>query len=128
MTISSDEYGNLRRLNRDVSTQLDFTASTDDTTLITSKASHKIWVQRIVVTIKTSTTASMTFEDSDATPLYVAKIPGSPGADTHWQFDFGAVGKPLTEAKNLVMNVSATGLAGHLQVEAYMRQSSTVAV
>lgn len=115
------DYTRRRVIYQDVSTNLDFTASTDDTTLITSKTNYTVYVQRIVVVIKTSAAQSITFEDSNSSAVYVAKIPANPGADTRWDFDFGPEGKPLTSAKNLVMNVSAAGNAGHLEVLAYLK-------
>ena len=117
------DYTRNRRWYQDASTTLAFTASTDDTTLITCRnVNHTIYVQRIIVWIKTSTTATMAFEDT-TTGKQIAKIPASPGADTRWDFDFGPEGVPLTVGENFEMDVSATGLAGHLIVEAYQKRT-----
>lgn len=102
------------------SNELDFAATDGNLTLITGKTNYTVRVQSITVTIKTSAAQAITFEDSNGTQLYVAKIPASPGADTRWNFDFGPLGKPLTSGKNLMMDMTA-GNAGHVEVVAYLR-------
>lgn len=97
-----------------------FTAATDDTTLITAtNSTHTLYLQRLIVWITTSVAQSLTFQDSAASPLVIAVVPASPGANTRWEFYFGARGIPLTLGKNLVANFSAAGLAGHLEWNAY---------
>ncbi len=121
--MAGGDYTRKRLIYRDVSTDLSFAAATDDTTLITGKTSHTIYVQRIIVWIKTSTAATETFQDH-TTGKQIAVVPASPGANTRWDFDFGPNGVPLTEGENLLWNVSAVGHAGHLIVEAYLRPTS----
>ena len=123
----SGDYVYKRRIFQDQSTDLNVLSSTDDTTLIAAPTVNEtVFVQRIVVWIKTSTTATMTFEDT-TTAKEIAKIPASPGASTRWDFDFGPNGVPLTVAEGLKMNVSATGLVGHVVVEAYKKRTVVAA-
>ena len=123
--LSADGY---RRFFQDVSGQLVFTASTDDTTLVTVKSTgHTLFIQRIIVYITTDAAQSMVFEDSNSGPRKVAEVPASPGDETRWDFDFGDRGFGLTEGKNFVMNVSAAGLAGHLEWYGYQKLTGVVA-
>lgn len=116
-----------RKHYQDISGSLAVTASTDDTTLVAAKTNHTIFVQRIIFYVTTDAAASMSFEDSNGTPLQGANIPASPGDDTRWDFDFGDRGFPLTEEKGFVMNVSATGLAGNLVWEGYSKRTKVAA-
>lgn len=100
--------------------ETDFAATDGNLTLVTGKTNYTIRVQAITVTFKTSAAQAITFEDSNGTQLYVAKIPASPGADTRWNFDFGPIGKALTSGKNLMMDMTA-GNAGHVEVLAYLK-------
>ncbi len=114
---------------QDVSGQLTATASTDDTTLVTVRnANSTIFVQRVIVYITTDAAVSWSFEDSANTPIKVCKVSTSPGVDTRWDFDFGDIGHSLTEGKNFVLNVSATGLAGSISWYGYSKLTSAVAV
>lgn len=114
------DYARNRQTFQDLSTSAAFAAADGDTTLLTGVASRTVYVQRIIVMIKTSAAQTITFQDSAGSPVYVAKIPSSPGADTRWDFDFGPIGKPLTSGKNLSMAMTA-GNAGHVEVLAYMK-------
>lgn len=109
-----------QRAGRGRNGSLVFTASTDDTTLITAfSAAHTLYIQRLVVWITTSVAQSITFQDSNGTPFVIAVVSSPPGANTRWDFDFGPKGISLTLGKNLVANFSAVGLAGHMEWEAY---------
>ena len=126
---SAGDYLWYRKIHRDVSTELTFTASTGDTTLITAtSASHTIFVQRIVVWITTDAAQSLSFEDTAGTPVQIAEVTASPGDSTRWDFDYGEEGTPLTEGTNLNMNVSAAGLAGRVKVYAYQRLTAALVV
>lgn len=118
------DYGDYLRWYRNVSNNWTIAAADGDLTLITARTNYTIYVQRIIVYITTDAAVSWSFEDDAGTPVQVANIPASPGDDTRWDFDFGPRGKPLTEAKDLELNVSATGLAGHIEIEAYMRRTA----
>lgn len=122
----NDGYLRNRRYHRDMSTSLRVAATDVDTTLITGRTGQTVFVQRIIVYIITDAAQSWSFEDSNGTARVIATVTASPGADTRWDFDFGPEGAPLTEAKNLVLNVSAAGLAGHIEVEAYMKPTAAL--
>lgn len=126
--MSARDAAELRNWYRDISGSQIVATDTGDTTLATGKASHKIFIQRIIAYITTDAAQSWTFQDSADTPQVVAKVTTSPGVDTRWDFDFGEVGMPLTEGKNFVLNVSAAGLAGHIEWYGYLKQSSTVSM
>jgi hypothetical protein len=99
---------------RDASGHLNFTTAQTTATIETVKTGYTIYVQRIIVWIKTDAAQSITFQDDNGTPKVVCKVPTSPGADTRWDFDFGPKGVPLTAAKSLTATFSAAGLAGHI--------------
>lgn len=117
-----------RRWNQDISGSLAVGVATDDTTLVTARnANTTLYIQRVVFYVTTDAAQSISFEDSNGTPIKVAKVTTSPGVDTRWDFVFGDRGQPLTEGKNFLMNVSAAGLAGNLEWEGYARLTSPVA-
>lgn len=122
---SADGY---RRFYQDISGSLAVTASTDDTTLVTVRnANHTIYIQRIIAYITTDAAQSWSFEDSNTSAKKIAEVTTSPGDESRWDFDFGDVGVPLTEGKNFLLNVSATGLAGHIEWEGYSKLTAVVA-
>lgn len=102
------------------------TTDTGTVTLKTGRASHRVFVTRIVVSVLTTAAASITFQDSAGTPVKIATTPASPalGALT---WDFGEDGTPLTEGTHLVASLSAAGLAARIHVEGYLRRISTTA-
>ena len=120
------DYTRRRIIYRDASTTVDFAATDGNTTLVTGKTNNTVYVQRIIVVIKTSAAQAITFQ-SGTTSLYVTKIPASPGADTRWDFDFGPEGKALPTAENLQMAMTA-GNAGHVEVLAYFKPDAVVTV
>lgn len=123
-----DEYLAKRRFYQDVSGTLTATASTDDTTLVTVKnANSTLYIQRVIAYITTDAAQSWSFEDTAGTPVKVCKVSTSPGVDTRWDFDFGATGYPLTEGKNFNLNMSAAGLAGHIEWYGYSKITAAVA-
>lgn len=124
---SGGDYLYYRRVYQDVSTELAVAATDDDQTLITVKnANYTIFVQRIIAYITTSGAFSWSFEDSNSPAKKIAGVTNPPGVDTMWTFDYGEEGLPLTQGKNLLLNVSAAGLAGQIKVYAYQRQTAVV--
>ena len=85
------------------------------------------FIQRIIVYITTSSTPSWVFEDSNSSARKIAEVTASPGDETRWDFDFGDRGFALTEGKNFLVNVSATGNAGNIIWEGYERLTAPVA-
>jgi hypothetical protein len=120
-------YDRHRTIYEDISGTLTVLTTTGDTTLVTAKANHTIYVQRIYMVITTDAAQSISFEDSAGTPILLGGISASPGANSRHELDFGPEGRPLTEGKNLVMNVSAAGLAGSLVWEGYQKLTGVAA-
>lgn len=124
---SAGDYGYYRKLFRDISGELTVAAATDDTTLVTVRgAGYTIYIQRLYFVVLTDAAQSISFEDSNGTAKVIAQVPASPGKGTVFEWDYGAKGISLTEAKNFVMNVSAAGLAGKLTWSGYMKQTATI--
>ncbi len=123
--ILMDAYRKERIINQDISGELRATATTGDTTLVTvKKAAYTLFIQRIIAYFTTSAAVNWSFES--ATGAVIANIPASPGVDTRWEFDFGAKGKSVDVGQNFVLNVSATGSAGHIEWEGYQRLTAAV--
>lgn len=117
----------LRAYFRDISGSLTMAASDGDQTLVTnSRTGFTLYIQRIIVYITTDAAQSWVFEDSNSSPKKIAEVTTSPGDETRWDFDFGTEGVPLTESKNFVLNASAAGLAGHIEWQGYLKQTSAV--
>lgn len=108
-----------RRFYEDISGHQVLTSSTDDTTLKSARnTNYRIYVQRIIVWISTDGTDTWTFKDSTTgKEIAVASSDDS----TRWDFDFGDEGAPLTTGENFVVDVSATGSAGHITWYGYQR-------
>lgn len=101
----------------------DLTVATTDSgtlTLIASRgATYQIFVQRIVITIKTDAAQNITFQDSAASAKYVYKVTTSPGGDTRWEYFGGEKGEPLTKGKDFVAVLSGAGLGAQIEWTAY---------
>jgi hypothetical protein len=130
---SFGDYAGYQNHYTNKSTDLSVLAATDDTTLITAKsAGHTIFVQKIVINITTYSAKTWLFKDSAGTPVEKAliSIPAAavalPSESNSMVIDFGPKGTPLTEGKNLLLDVSAAGAAGTIHVEAYEKLTAVV--
>ena len=101
-------------------------ADTTQDAFIPARENFRIWIQRIIVYITTDAAQSMTFRDDAGTPKEIAVIEASPGDNTRWDFDFGAVGVPLGENQDLDLVLSAAGLAGNVSVIGYRAPASVI--
>ncbi len=112
----------LRRLFKNVSSNLVMTAGVDPTgALIASPGSkYTIFLQKITALITTDAAAGLTFRDSAGTPVPVQSVPVSPGVGEFVLLDV-TEGVPLTEGKALNLVASAAGLAGIINIEAYAK-------
>lgn len=123
----SKSYHGYKTYYRDVSGQLDVVAATDDTTLVTARsANHTIFIQVIHVEFTNNNAATWNFEDSTGTPVEIAYT-GAVTDGSHITYDFGPRGLALTEGKNFVLNVSATGGTGRITWEGYTRITAAMA-
>ena len=122
------DYEGYRQFYQDVSNSLNVTAATDDTTLVTVKANHTIFIQAVHVQI-TGASVGKTWQltDSTATPLQITGPFATDTDGSHFDMDFGATGTPLTEGKNLRLDVSAIGASGIVTWEAYQQLTAVAA-
>lgn len=108
-------------------------AATDDQTdvLAVKSANHRLYVQKISISITTYSAKTWTFQDDASTPVPIAhiSIPAAaaalPSESGTIVFDFGPTGLPLTLGKNLDLDVSAAGAAGVIHIEAYEKFEAT---
>lgn len=119
-----EPYNKHRTFHQNVSGNLSVGTATDDSTLVTLKASNTIYLQKLHVEVTAGSGAvTWTFKDSAGTPINL--VPAvSAAAIAHFDFDFGPQGIPLTEGKSFLLDVSATGAAGWITWEAYMKQTT----
>lgn len=128
------DYRDLQQHHQLMVADVDLATSTDsdpDTTLLTARsANHRIWVQKITLSIITHAAATVQFEDTANTPVVIAShvdaaaAAGVPSV-VHW--DFGVVGTPLTLGKDLELSVLAAGVAARVHVEGYQKLVGPVA-
>lgn len=126
--MSVDAYQRLREFYGSISGSY-HVATTDTGTiaLVTAILKHTIYIQKIHVEVTTLTASELwSFQDGAGTPIPI--VPSvSAAAIAHFDFDFGAIGVPCTEAKafNLVVS-AATGAAGWCSWEGYKQLTNPV--
>lgn len=110
-----------------------FLAATDDQTdVITVKsANHRLYIQKIIVSITTHADQTMTFQDDADTPVPIAVLTDEatvvPTVPSSWVWDFGPTGIALTLGKNFDIMVSAAGIAAAIHIEAYEKLEGAIA-
>lgn len=125
--MSFDE-GRYREIYEDISGAQVMATGTGDTTLVTVKASHTIYIQRLKVQLTTGSSGkTWSFEDSANTPISISGALDAATAPASYELFFGAEGVPLTEAKNFVLNVSAAGAAGQVTWQGYQKLTAVAA-
>lgn len=125
---SGGDYLRNQRVYRDKSTS--YSVAVGDTATVTAiagRVAHAIFVQKIHVYFSTSVAQTLTFQDTASTPIIIAQTDSSPGAGAEYIIDFGPQGFKLTEGKDLQMVISGAGLVARVEIEAYLRQSSSMA-
>lgn len=115
------DYARLRVIYQNASGTLSVLAATDDTTLVSAKTNHTIFFQKLHVEVTAGSSGkTWTFKDSAGTPVnLVPSVDAS--AVAHFDFDFGPEGIPLTQGKDFLLDVSATGAVGWVSWEAYQK-------
>ena len=124
------DYGSYRAWNSDKSTTVIVLAAdsaTKEDVLAVRNASHRLFVQRIIVNVTTDAAQTLTFQDDASTPIVVGKSASSPGLGIEIVADYGPQGLGLTVGKNLDVVISGAGLAGHISIEAYEKLGAVVA-
>lgn len=122
-----EPYRRYRTFYQDASGSLNvLVGATGLNNLATVKTADTLYLQKLHIEITTgSATKTWTFQDSAGTPVVlVPAVDASTVA--HFDFDFGPNGIPLTEAKNLVLNISAAGAIGWVSWEAYIKRTAVV--
>lgn len=101
-------------------------ADTTIASIIPAKVGQTLFIQRIIVWVGTDAAQSATFQDTNGTPVVIAKIAASPGANVRFDFDFGGLGYPCTADKGFSIVLSAAGLGFNVRVYAYARPTVTL--
>lgn len=122
-----EPYNKLRTFYQDVSGSQYVAAATDDTTLVTTKSTDTLFLQKLHIEITAGSAGkTWTFKDSAGTPINL--VPSiDVGAVAHYDFDFGPRGIPLTETKNFLLDVSAAGAVGWVSWEMYSKRTVVAA-
>ena len=123
----SEAYRRLTTFYQDVSGAFNVLAATDDTTLVTGKTGHTIYLQKLHIEVTAGSGGkTWTFKDNAGTPVLL--VPSIDAASiAHTDIDFGPEGIPLTEAKSFLLDVSAAGAVGWISWEAYMKRTAVAA-
>jgi hypothetical protein len=123
------DYGHYRTHYRDKSTNKQILATdsgTFENVLAVRNASHQLFVQRIIFNVTTDAAQTLTFQDDSGPPEPVAKTALSPGLGIEIVADFGPQGIGLAVGTNLDVVISAAGLAGQINIEAYEKAGATM--
>lgn len=122
-----EPYRRNRTFYQDVSGNLNVTAATDDTTLVTAPTNHTVFLQKLHIEVTAGSGAvTWTIKDSAGTPVLLVPVV-SAAAIAHFDFDFGPDGVPCTEEKNLLLDVSATGAVGWVTWEGFKKRTKVAA-
>lgn len=123
----AEPYQRARSFYRNASGTLNVLTATDDTTLITHFTNHTIFLQKLHLEVTAGAVGkTWTFRDSAGTPILLTPAIDA-SANTHYDFDFGPHGIPLTEEKDFILDVSATGAGGWVTWEAYQKLTKVAA-
>ena len=125
-----DGYIKRRSHNRDISGQRAVNTTGATSTLVTAKsANYTIYIQRAYVTVTTgSASVTWSLQDSAATPVSITGLLSVATAPSSYESDYGPEGVALSAGTNLTLTLSATGAAGIVKYDGYMRLSSAVAI
>lgn len=120
--MSMNDYAKYCSVYQNISGSLRVLTATDDTTLVTGRASDTIFLQKLHIEVTDLSATSWSFTDSAGTPVKLVPLV-STAAVAHFDFDFGPRGIPLTEGKNFLLDVTATGAAGFISWEGYQKRT-----
>ena len=131
MPAVQSDYGFYRTMFQDVSiarTILAADVTAGHANVINPKSSgHTIYIQRIIFNCTTDAAQTITVQDGAGTPLVVGKSASSPGLGVEIIGDYGPAGFACTVGEEIDIVLSAAGLAGVLNIEAYQRLTAVVA-
>ena len=122
-SVFHEEYG---RIFQPVSYQAAVLVGADPSAAaeIPAKTGHANVIQRVTFNVTTDDAHSVTVRDDATTPVVAAIFPSSPGIGTR-QISYMPQGMEMTEAKNIDVYASGTGLVGTLLIEGYYRPIGT---
>jgi hypothetical protein len=128
-----DAYQHYRNTYSDKTTQRQIVAadtSTEHANIINPKsANHRIYIQRVLISLTTHADQSITIRDGAGTPVPVAVLLDEatvvPTVPSSWTFDFGPKGFAVTIGEEIDLILSAAGLAGVVVIEAYEKLDAT---
>lgn len=114
-------------------TDLDILVGTQnyDNVISPKTANHRLYIQKITLSITTHFDATITFDDDGAGPPIAAFTDEAtvvPTVPSSWTWDFGPTGRPLTLGANLDVTQSAAGIVGIVHIEAYEKLEGAVAM
>ena len=116
------DYARKRIIYQDISGSLSVTTATDDTTLVTARnANYTIYIQKIFAQVTAASATTWTLKDSAGTPVSITGALSTASAPVSFNIDFGDNGVALSAGKNFLLDVGATGAAGQIVWEGYMR-------
>lgn len=119
-----EPYQRQRDVNQNVSGNLHTTAATTTSTLASNPdLLQQIFLQKLHIEITTGAAQTWTFRDTAGTPVEL--VPAiSVAAISHFDFDFGPFGVPLTLGTDLQLLISAAGAVGWVSWEAYKKRTA----
>ena len=126
----SAAYEKYRKTYTNKVTQLAVNATGGDQTVVSVKsANHDLRPQKIRVYPTTYAAVTWTFKETDSTGAAIGHISIPTGAvqtagPAYFELDFGPEGFEMTAGKNLWLDVSATGAAAQITVEAYEKPAA----
>lgn len=129
------DYARLQHQNRIRVADVQVAAADDTDTfgdaILVSTADHRLWIQKITLSITTHAAgAKITFQDDAGSPVPIAShtdAAAAAGVLSVVTWDFGVEGTPLTTGKNLDIIINTPGMAGRIHVEGYERLVNAVA-
>lgn len=123
------DYQHFQSLHLRVSADSDVAAAdtAKDNVVAVKDSNHRIYVQKITVSVITDAAQSLIFQDDANTPVLIAKTKATPGLGPI-VFDFGVNGTPLTKGKNLDIATSGAGVAARVHVEGYQKLEGTISM
>ena len=125
-----DTYGRRRRENENISGQrIVATTGTSGTLKAAKNANYTIYIQRLHVHITTgSASKTWSVEDNGSPIRSLTDTLSAAVAPASHEIDFGADGVALTEGKDLVLTIGATGAAGIVVWEGYQKLTAVIGI
>ena len=125
MSISASGF---RKHYQKISGNLIVATTTDDTTIVAAVTNHTIYLQKVYVSITgASAGKTWTLDDNAGTPRQLAGPWPTDTDGSHFEADYGSEGVPCTQGQALLFNVSATGAAGVVTWEGYIKRTGVAA-